>query len=195
MTTKTKTAKRITKNKYVKITRKEFEKKISDYCMACENPNSTSAEYVYYLMWGRENEWKLEVYSSVTPLGSARPRGTDAIRVILKVALPEKKRVTRNIPKNPNRFLSLTDTRVDRIIVWSATRVNRVPGWDKRLFKRIEEALYRGMDGAERPYCPSCGSALIVRDTKPRGDNPVKQFVGCSAWRKDGGCTYTRSVR
>lgn len=89
---------------------------------------------------GEKYPLTLRVYSSIGPNGTSREIGSDAIRVVLALRLPDGKIV----------------------IAGSEKRVHRVLGWKKNLQSRIDnwvEMLPKG-------ECPKCGLPLLPRESK-----------------------------
>ncbi len=138
---------------YTPVTRKEMEEALQGFSLV---PLSNTVELVYgRRVKGHSVPLTLRVYSSIEPEGTSRGAGQDAIRIAL-VAKVEGK-----------------ITGVGR-----SKRINRVPGWERRLKERLE--AWEKLLG---PDCPRCGSPTKIR----RGKSG--EFFGCSRYPDCRGTT------
>jgi hypothetical protein len=136
--------------RYVRITRQEFDDLMSSLDCECINPDSQRRELVYARMWNDGN-YAVKIYSSIVPVrGDARAVGEDAIRVVMFVKTPAGYE-----PK------------------WKANRVYRTKNWRNAIHTRIEEAMKRGCAGRNF-RCKNCGEPMILREGKGG------LFYGCS---------------
>ena len=95
--------------------------------------------------------WLIRVFSSIVGV-HARPKGEDAIRVMLVVKYPT------DLPR----------------IIWMLPRVYRTDAWATHLKTRVTEALEWVKTHSR--FCPKCGSAMAVRQSK------TGQFYGCLSY-------------
>lgn len=147
---------------YVDITKQEFDSFMDDNFFVCINPDQSTKEFVYVLMW-HDGEYTMKVYSSITERGTSRGKGKDAIRVVLLVNDGGK-----NKP------------------VWKGKRVHRVEGWRENLQERIDMGLAIGCEG-EDWQCENCGGHMLLREGKRGFFYGCENFPD-----HKNGCRFTR---
>lgn len=135
-------------SKYVHITQDQMEAALGPEFKRLDLPNT------YEIVYGKRADVDdvpvtIRVYSSLEPEIGSREVGKDAIRVSVYCRV--------NVEG---------ETKIRRI--GTSKRVNRVPGWEDRLKKRIER--WQEMLG---PHCRRCGAPTVVKLGK------YGKFYGC----------------
>lgn len=134
----------------VVITRQEFENFVLPQGFQKIEIEGT-IELVYAkIVTNGTNKYSMRIYSSITPDGTSRSVGADAIRVCL---------FYRNKANEPK-------------MVGGDRRVHRVGGWRDNLAQRL-------LKWPEQigPVCPKCGSPTVLREPKKGAKWPP--FFGC----------------
>jgi hypothetical protein len=103
-----------------------------------QEPLKFGKEITYRKPLAQDGNVFIRVFSSFSKNASnARKKGSDAIRVMIRVETPEH-----------------------NYMLWKSKRVHRVENWKRNLKDRIDEAE---MQVHEMP-CPKCGAMLLLRD-------------------------------
>jgi hypothetical protein len=146
---------------YVSITREEFE------------------DTIFYRKNGKRNEFQQVDLDGVWELVYEHPvHGTPlVIRVYSSIHVTSGK--SRDVGKDAIR-ITLVDKENDDGLD-KTKRINRVPGWQDRLRKRVLK-LYNQIktkDDKEFKFCHRCGSIMKTLTTRKEGPNKDKKFLKC----------------
>lgn len=137
--------------RYIKIKSEKFIELMDENLFVHINAQKPNEEMIFGYTW--YNTYQIKIYSSIVAGNGARPKGTDAIRIVLRVRYRK-------------------DNEIEVMTGWKA-KVLRTKNWRINLQKRIDEALLHGCEGTDW-QCPECGQAMVLRTNK----NDTK-FYGC----------------